>query len=294
MNYSFKLNIKIISIFSLIILLTVCTYAEGKNIDKDTGIFEYKYNPEYTHMKAIEYDKPYCGVPSAMPNTIYNTDYIQPWSAYTPPYTKPNKKYEKNFPCQTANIKTDYKYTGIEVGHNKWTKMACEEALISAQHKGGPFGAVIVQIDDSTGEVIRYWRNHNHVTEWNDPTAHAEVSTIRAACKELGVIDLGTIRKNKSKLPQVGETSHCEIYVNAEPCPMCYAAISWANIPVVVFCATKYDAAVQGVNFSDEKLYHEMELPYKDRTDREIFQSTTNTSLDAFNFWKRSSSSTHY
>jgi tRNA(Arg) A34 adenosine deaminase TadA len=175
----------------------------------------------------------------------------------------------------------------LEVQTNKWMDMACEEAKNSVNCKGGPFGAVIVQIDDQSEEVLRYWRNHNHVTLWNDPTAHAEVTTIRSACQALGVFDLGCIKKDETKLPQPGETSHCEIYSSAEPCPMCFAAICWAGIPALYFAATRYDAAQQGVNFSDEAIYDELNRHYKDRS-MKIYQCTTANSLDAFNLWKRS------
>ena len=214
-------------LFSLLIGLAVCQFAFALVDDKKTakeGKLCYGFDPRYTHIKAFSVGEKYQGVPEALgKKPLFG--YIQPWSGYVPECTLEDKSKEKYLPVQTFNIKPDMKYDGIEVESNKWQKMACEEALISAQNKGGPFGAVIVQIDDENGEVIRYWRNHNHVTEWNDPTAHAEVSTIRVACKELGVFDLGTIHKEKSKLPQKGVTSHCEIYVNSEPCPMCYAAI---------------------------------------------------------------------
>jgi tRNA(Arg) A34 adenosine deaminase TadA len=285
---------KLSSAVNRIIILLLFFILITSNCYSQENVFSVKYDPAYTHMKAFEYNKPYEGIPSAMPHTIYDPAYVQPWSGYEPPFTKGDPSLAKYYPVQTSNIKTNYTYTGIEVGYNKWSVMACEEALISAQNKGGPFGAVILQIDDSTGTVIRYWRNHNHVIEWCDPTAHAEVSTIRAACQQLGVINLGKIYKNQSKLPQPGETSHCEIYVNAEPCPMCYAAISWANIPTALFAATCYDAAVQGVSFSDELIYHNIKLPYKDRTDRKTYQPSTPNSLDAFNYWKRSGTTPHY
>lgn len=266
------------------VTLVIASDEQGKSSTEES--FCYEYDPRYTHVKAFEDGSHYEGKPAPLgKNPLFG--YIQPWNGYNPECTLKEQNQCKYLPSQTSNIKPDEKYEGIEVGYNKWQKMACEEALLSAQHKGGPFGAVIVQIDDETGEVIRYWRNHNHVTEWNDPTAHAEVSTIRMACKELGVFDLGTIHKDNTKLPQKGATSHCEIYVNGEPCPMCYAAICWARIPSVVFAATRYDAAAQGVDFGDAAIYDELAKPYKDRK-RMVRQSSSPNSLDAFNYWKRS------
>lgn len=73
---------------------------------------------------------------------------------------------------------------------------------------GGPFGAVIVK----NGQIVA--GNANRVTIDIDPTAHAEVNTIREACRRLGTFDL----------------SGCTIYTSCEPCPMCLGAIYWAHI----------------------------------------------------------------
>ena len=75
----------------------------------------------------------------------------------------------------------------------------------SVKNGGGPFGAVIVK----DNEIIA--GSSNSVTIDNDPTAHAEVNTIRQACKKLGTFDL----------------SGCVIYTSCEPCPMCLGAIYW-------------------------------------------------------------------
>jgi len=178
-------------------------------------------------------------------------------------------------------------YEGITAAPNRWVELACEEAKTSVERRGGPFGAVLLQIEDETNEVIRYWRDHNHVTEFSDPTAHAEISVIRSACNELSVHDLGEIRRTEAVLPQKEETSHCEIYCSCEPCPMCYSAIAWARIPVLVFSATRFDAAQPGVGFSDEKLYDELKREYGDRSIR-VYQAASAGALEAFEHWKKS------
>lgn len=81
--------------------------------------------------------------------------------------------------------------------------------------------------------------------------------------------------------------SYCVIYSSAEPCPMCYSAICWANLQALVFAATRFDAAVEGVNFSDEEIYNELATPYPNRK-LKVIPATTGNSLDAFNLWKRS------
>ena len=80
-------------------------------------------------------------------------------------------------------------------------------------HDGGPFGAVIVR----DGEVIA--SGHNRVLSSNDSTCHGEIDAIRKAESKLGTYDL----------------SGCELYTTGEPCPMCLAAILWANIEKVYY-----------------------------------------------------------
>ena len=252
----------------------------------DTGKLCYEYDPTVTRMEAIPWGKPYEGNPAPMPEKPL-FGYVQRWDGFDPECTLGNQEDCRLLPSQTANIKVAGVYDGIEVGGNRWMEMASEEARLSVESGGGPFGAVLLQIDDDSNSVIRYWRNHNHVPDWHDPTAHAEVSVIRAAARELGVFDLGRIAKGQAKMPQSGERSHCIIYSSAEPCPMCYSAIYWARIPRLIFAATRYDAAAQGVDFSDEALYRELGQPYAERRGVKASQSTVPNSLDAFNLWKR-------
>ncbi len=121
------------------------------------------------------------------------------------------------------------------------------EAIELAREKsqageGGPFGAVIVK----NGEIIA--RGWNRVTSTNDPTAHAEIVAIRNGCRQLETFDLGG----------------CEIYVNCEPCPMCLAAIYWANIERIYYGATAKDAA--DIGFADDRIYRELKLPPESRS----------------------------
>lgn len=188
-----------------------------------------------------------------------------------------------------ADVGVCHVYEEILVKPNRWVEMACEEARRSVEVGGGPFGAVLLQIDDETGEAIRFWRDHNHVVEHSDPTAHAEISVIRSACHELGVHDLGVIRRAESNLPQEGETSHCEFYSSCEPCPMCYSAISWARIPVLVFSATRFEASQESVGFLDDEIYEELGKDYRSRKIR-VYQALCPGTLDAFELWRKGDS----
>ena len=171
-------------------------------------------------------------------------------------------------------------YQGTQAEPNRWIVMACEEAKRSVEAGGGPFGAVLLQIGDETGMIMRLWRDHNRVTEYSDPTAHAEVMVIRAACRELGTYDLGSIDGDE-------ETSHCELYSSCEPCPMCYSAVVWARIPVLVFSATRADASDPEVGFSDEEIHSELKKDYQVRSVR-VYQATCGNTMEAFELWKKS------
>ncbi len=97
-----------------------------------------------------------------------------------------------------------------------------------------PFGAVIAS---QAGAVV--CATHNTVRSTGDPTAHAEINAIRAACRLLGTIDL---------------SGHV-IVSTCEPCPMCAAAIHWANLDAVCFGAGIDDAGKAG--------FRELALPVR-------------------------------
>lgn len=99
---------------------------------------------------------------------------------------------------------------------------------------GGPFGAVIV----SNNKIIGC--GQNKVTLNNDPTAHAEIVAIRAACVNLGTFKL----------------KNCVIFSSCEPCPMCFSAIHWARIETIYFAKSRWDA--EKIGFDDAELYDEV------------------------------------
>lgn len=115
--------------------------------------------------------------------------------------------------------------------------LACESVRTG---NGGPFGAVVVR----DGMVVG--SGANRVTESLDPTAHAEIVAIRAACQQTGSFTL----------------TGASIFASCEPCPMCLAAIHWARISHVYYAATAEDAARAG--FDDRWIAEQIGLPPSD------------------------------
>lgn len=102
--------------------------------------------------------------------------------------------------------------------------LAIEQARAGLAAGQSPFGAVIVRGKDLVTA------NHNEVWRRCDPTAHAEVVTIRAAAARLNGIDF----------------AGCVMYSTCEPCPMCASAIHWCKLDAVYYGATIADAAQSG------------------------------------------------
>ncbi len=130
----------------------------------------------------------------------------------------------------------------FDMEKTKWMTEAIELSKSNVVNGGGPFGAVIVRDNQIVGKGV------NRVTANCDPTAHAEVSAIREASKNLGTFDL----------------SDCEIYTSCEPCPMCLGAIYWARLKTIYYGNTKVDAAKIG--FDDQFIYDELDKNIEDRS----------------------------
>ena len=146
---------------------------------------------------------------------------------------------------------------------------AIDLSIASVRNGGGPFGAVIAR----NGEIIA--EGSNCVTIDCDPTAHAEVSTIRKAAKKLGTFDL----------------SGCEIFTSCEPCPMCLGAIYWAHLDKIYYANDRKDAAKIG--FDDDFIYEELNLKPSDRQKpSEILMREE--ALEAFRMWQEKEDKTEY
>jgi guanine deaminase len=115
----------------------------------------------------------------------------------------------------------------------KWLAAAVRLAAENVAAGGGPFGAVVVR----DGEIVA--TGTNQVTPALDPTAHAEVVAIRAACAELNDFRL----------------TGCVLASSCEPCPLCLSAALWARVDRVLYAADRHDAAAAGF---DDREFHEL------------------------------------
>jgi tRNA(Arg) A34 adenosine deaminase TadA len=118
----------------------------------------------------------------------------------------------------------------------KFMYEAIKLAEKSIDNGGGPFGAVIVHENKIVAKA------YNQVVLKNDPTAHAEVEAIRAACE--------TLKTHK--------LDHCAIYSSSEPCPMCLGAVYWAHIDQLFYGSSRQ--AVNHIGFDDQRIYNEFDL----------------------------------
>ena len=146
---------------------------------------------------------------------------------------------------------------------------AIDISIESVKSGGGPFGAVIVK----DGEIIA--RASNSVTLTNDPTAHAEVNTIRAACATLGTFKL----------------TGCELYTSCEPCPMCLSSAYWAGIKTIYYGNTREDA--QRIDFDDSFIYDQIPIAPSKRTIPSL-QMLGTEAVKAFEAWEEKDDKIEY
>ena len=122
----------------------------------------------------------------------------------------------------------------------KWMRHALKLAEKAQQQNEVPVGAIIVRHDEVIGEGF------NQPISTNDPSAHAEMQAIRAAC----------LHSNNYRLPNT------TLYVTLEPCVMCAGAIIHSRIESVVYAAKEPKAGATGSGYNllhDNKLNHNVE-----------------------------------
>ena len=155
------------------------------------------------------------------------------------------------------------------MSREKFMSMAIDISIESVRNGGGPFGAVIVK----DGVVIA--SASNSVTITNDPTAHAEVNTIRAACAHLGTFKL----------------TGCELYTSCEPCPMCLSSAYWAGMKTIYYGNTRDDA--KQIDFDDSFIYDQIPLAPDKRTIPSV-QMLGDEAIKAFEAWSNKEDKVEY
>ena len=149
-----------------------------------------------------------------------------------------------------------------------------QEAIALSQkgmdnNEGGPFGCIIVKGNEIVG------RGNNKVSSSNDATAHAEVTAIRDACKNLNTFQL----------------ADCEVYTSCEPCPMCLAAIYWARLDKIYYANNKHHAAEIG--FDDKFIYDELDLAH-DARKIPMLHYHSDEALEVFRAWQENEDKIEY
>ncbi len=144
--------------------------------------------------------------------------------------------------------------------HDEFAAEVLRLAAGNVAQGGGPFACLVVK----DGRVVA--KGVNQVTPHKDPTAHAEVQAIRAACRALDDFEL----------------RDCEIYTSCEPCPMCLGAIYWSRVKAVYYCATRAQAAAAG--FDDSLIYDEAAKPLGARLIpfHRVGEATSNAPFEAW------------
>jgi guanine deaminase len=121
-------------------------------------------------------------------------------------------------------------------------RRAIELARGNVESGGRPFGAVVVK----DGEEVAIGVNVLHLV--NDPTAHAELSALRAAGLALGTTNL----------------AGCSVYASGHPCPMCMAAMRMAGVVEVAYAYSNEDGEPHGL--STAAVYADLARPFADQS----------------------------
>ena len=130
------------------------------------------------------------------------------------------------------------------------------------ERRGRPFGAVLVK----DGNVLA--TGVNDVLATGDPTAHAELQAIRAACKATGSVRL----------------DGCVIYASGHPCPMCLTAMYLTGIDRV-FCAFSNESA-QAYGLSTSHVYADLSKPPSERLVQVVVSSVPLEGEHPYEAWR--------
>jgi len=153
---------------------------------------------------------------------------------------------------------------------NKIIEKTCNLATLSVNNGCGPFGCIIT---DKNFNIVS--KEHNRVTELNDPTAHAEINAIRSACKKINNFNL----------------KEYILFTSCEPCPMCLSAIYWSRIKKIYYSNNREDA--KKIGFDDEYFYEQLNKKINER-DIIMQRIKSYNSLESFELWNKKNNKISY
>ncbi len=156
-----------------------------------------------------------------------------------------------------------------ESAHSEWLEQVVERATRNVADGGGPFAALVVQ----SGHVIA--EGVNRVTRDHDPTAHAEVVAIRAACTTLSDHSL----------------AGCVLVSSCEPCPLCLSAALWARLEEVAYVADRHDAERAGF---DDRVFYDLLASPTDTWPMQVRQVRIARTEQPFDAWRAQADRVEY
>ena len=119
---------------------------------------------------------------------------------------------------------------------------AIELAQTNMEHGGRPFGAVVVKDSEVVATGV------NEIVTTNDPTAHAEMTALRAASRKLASPNL----------------AGCAVYASGHPCPMCMAAMRLSGVSEVYYAYSNDEGAPFGL--STAAIYADLAKPFAEQS----------------------------
>jgi tRNA(Arg) A34 adenosine deaminase TadA len=146
----------------------------------------------------------------------------------------------------------------MSIGDETWMRQALDQARLAAEKDEVPVGAVLV---DEKGELVA--AGHNQPISTNDPSAHAEIVTLRAAAQKLG----------NYRLPG------CTLYVTLEPCTMCVGALVHARVKRLVYGAAEPKS---GAIESAQRLFETGQFNHQPEVEGSLLAEECSQLLSAF------------
>ncbi len=161
-----------------------------------------------------------------------------------------------------ADARLTPSYDSVMAPDDDFLTRAIALAHENVKHGGRPFGAVLVEGD----RIVATGVNELHTT--GDPTAHAELQAIRAACKLL-------------ERPRL---DGCTVYASGHPCPMCLSAMYMTGIGRLFFAYSNEEGEPYGLSTAD--VYAELARPLAAQSMAIVHRPVRALGIDPYESWR--------